>query len=136
MSDSEIDHSLDGESQVDAICAILSVGCILTTGVVCLRIYTRTILLRTFGVEDAFMIAAQLLAIGSAVAIGLGTPCEPPRVDLTLANGLLSRDKIRAREAYMAAARRVPYPLHEGIIDPLEFRHAHLLTKLSCAGIL
>lgn len=72
MSEEIIDHSLDGESRVDTICAILSVGCILTTAVVSLRIYTRTILLRTFGVEDAFMIGAQLLAIGTAVAIGMG----------------------------------------------------------------
>lgn len=70
----EPDHSLDGESRVDVVVGILAAGCIITTAVVSLRIYTRTILLRTFGAEDAFMIAAQVLAIGSAVAIGLGTP--------------------------------------------------------------
>lgn len=74
-----VDHSLDGESRVATICAILTVGSVLTTAVVTLRIYTRTLLLHTFGIEDAFMIAAQFLAIGSAVAIGLGmssiSPC-------------------------------------------------------------
>lgn len=67
-----IDHSLDGESRFTEIIAILSAGAILTTAVVSLRIFTRTVLLRTIGVDDAFIIAAQILAIGTAVAIGLG----------------------------------------------------------------
>ena len=68
-----VDHSLDGESRATEIIAILTAGCVLTTVVVSLRIFTRTVLLRTFGVDDAFIIASQLLAIGTTVAIGLGT---------------------------------------------------------------
>lgn len=68
-----VDHSLDGESRSTEIIAILTAGCVLTTAVVSLRIFTRSVLLRTFGVDDAFIIAAQVLNIGTTVAIGLGT---------------------------------------------------------------
>ena len=72
MDEQIIDHSLDGQSRVETICVILAVGCALTTAVVSLRVFTRTHVLGTFGAEDAFMVAAQFLAIGTAIAIGLG----------------------------------------------------------------
>ena len=73
-----VDHSLDGESRSTEIIAILTAGCILTTAVVSMRIFTRTVLLRTFGVDDAFICVAQMLAIGTTVAIGLGTWGQQP----------------------------------------------------------
>lgn len=73
MATPNVDHALDGESRVAEIIAILSVGCVITSAVVALRVYTRTCLLRTFGADDAFMIAAQVLAIGTGISIGLGT---------------------------------------------------------------
>ena len=78
------DHTLDGQSRFTEIITILAVGGAVTTGVVALRVYVRARLLRTFGAEDAFMIAAQCLAIGTAVCIGLGAlsmhPCLAQRL--------------------------------------------------------
>lgn len=72
VSPDVIDHSLDHESRFPEICAILVVGSTLSTLCVTLRCYTRLFLIRRFGLDDAVMIGAQILAIGSAVAIGLG----------------------------------------------------------------
>ncbi|KAF5521068.1 Satratoxin biosynthesis SC1 cluster protein 4 [Colletotrichum aenigma] len=66
-----IDHSLDGESRFGEIVAILIVGSVLSSVAVGLRAFTRLCMLRTFGMDDMVMIAAQALALGSAVAIGL-----------------------------------------------------------------
>ncbi|KAF9871050.1 integral membrane protein [Colletotrichum karsti] len=66
-----IDHSLDGESRQGEIIAILVVGSVLSSVAVGLRAFTRLKMLRTFGVDDATMLLAQMLALGSAVAIGL-----------------------------------------------------------------
>lgn len=88
MATMEVDHSLDGESRVGEVCAILSVGCALTTIVVTLRIYTRTRLLGVFGFDDAFMVAAQTLAIGTGVSIGLGK--FPYGVQLSQPNVMLT----------------------------------------------
>ncbi|KAL2756426.1 hypothetical protein ACRALDRAFT_2075680, partial [Sodiomyces alcalophilus JCM 7366] len=65
------DHSLDHESRFPEICAILVVGAFLSTLTVSLRTFTRLVLLRTFGLDDAIMLVAQVLALASAVAIGL-----------------------------------------------------------------
>ncbi|SPO04190.1 related to integral membrane protein [Cephalotrichum gorgonifer] len=67
----EVDHSLDGESRVAEVYAILSVGCVLTITVVGLRMYTRIRLLNSFGADDAMMMVALVLAIGTTIAIGL-----------------------------------------------------------------
>jgi hypothetical protein len=67
-----VNHSLDGESRVTEISAILSIFATLTTVVVALRTYARQHLLCAFGADDAFMVAAQVLTIGAAIAIGLG----------------------------------------------------------------
>ncbi|OLN96201.1 hypothetical protein CCHL11_03260 [Colletotrichum chlorophyti] len=67
----DIDHTLDDESRVAEIVAILVVGSVLSTLAVGLRAFTRVKMLRTFGADDSVMVVAQLLTIGSAVAIGL-----------------------------------------------------------------
>ncbi|KAI5460670.1 hypothetical protein BGZ63DRAFT_425160 [Mariannaea sp. PMI_226] len=67
----KVDHSRDGESRAPLILAILSVGCALSTIVVGLRSYTRLVLVRAFGLDDAVIAAAQILTIASAVAGGL-----------------------------------------------------------------
>lgn len=67
-----VNHALDGQSQVTFIVSILSLATVISTAVVVLRIFTRSRILRTFGPDDAVMGIAQLLTIGAAVAIGLG----------------------------------------------------------------
>jgi hypothetical protein len=67
-----VDHSLDGQSQVTFIVSVLSLATVVSTAVVVLRIFTRSCILRTFGPDDAVMGIAQLLTIGAAIAIGLG----------------------------------------------------------------
>lgn len=67
-----VNHALDGQSQVTFIVSILSLATVISTAVVVLRIFTRARILRTFGLDDAVMGVAQLLTIGAAVAIGLG----------------------------------------------------------------
>lgn len=67
-----VNHALDGQSQVTFIVSILSLATVISTAVVVLRIFTRARILRTFGLDDAVMGVAQILTIGAAVAIGLG----------------------------------------------------------------
>lgn len=67
----DVDHALDGQSQVTFIVSVLSLATVISTAVVALRIFTRSCILRTFGPDDAVMGIAQLLTIGAAVAIGL-----------------------------------------------------------------
>ncbi|KAK8018957.1 hypothetical protein PG991_008147 [Apiospora marii] len=71
MAEEFIDHSLDGQGRGKEIIAILSVFSALSSIVVALRIYTRASILRSFGTDDAIIIVALILTIGSAVAIGL-----------------------------------------------------------------
>ncbi|KAK1980095.1 hypothetical protein LZ30DRAFT_146319 [Colletotrichum cereale] len=66
-----IDHSRDGETRIAEILAILVVGAVLSTAAVALRAFTRLKMLRTFGADDVIMVVAQVLVLGSAVAIGL-----------------------------------------------------------------
>ncbi|KAG7407951.1 hypothetical protein Forpi1262_v018078 [Fusarium oxysporum f. sp. raphani] len=61
----------DSSSRSVEIRAILITFSILSTITVALRIYVRYKVLRSLGWDDRVMAAAQLLAIGSAVAIGL-----------------------------------------------------------------
>ncbi|KAH7119417.1 hypothetical protein B0J13DRAFT_513402 [Dactylonectria estremocensis] len=68
-----VNHSLDGESRSAEICIILSIFCLLSTIAVVLRSYIRLVLLRAFGFDDRIMVVAQLLTIGTAVAIGVET---------------------------------------------------------------
>ncbi|KAK4182336.1 hypothetical protein QBC35DRAFT_445315 [Podospora australis] len=63
--------ALDGESRVGEIIAILSVASILSTIAVALRCYSRAVILRSFGLDDAIIIPAQILTIATALAIGL-----------------------------------------------------------------
>ncbi|ROT36767.1 hypothetical protein SODALDRAFT_340963 [Sodiomyces alkalinus F11] len=66
-----IDRSRDDESRFAEICAILVVGAALSTLAVTLRSITRLFLVRRFGLDDGIMVVAQVLAIGTAVAIGI-----------------------------------------------------------------
>ncbi|KZL78777.1 integral membrane protein [Colletotrichum tofieldiae] len=70
---SVVDHSRDGESRFAEILAILIVGSVLSTAAVILRAFTRIKMLHTFGLDDIIMVVAQILVIGTAVAIGLET---------------------------------------------------------------
>ncbi|KAK5659960.1 hypothetical protein OQA88_13425 [Cercophora sp. LCS_1] len=54
------------------IVAIFTVGSIASTIAVLLRCYSRRILLRNFGYDDAAIVVAQVLTIATAVALGLG----------------------------------------------------------------
>lgn len=63
---------LDGALRSVEICAVLATFSVLSTITVALRTYIRLVLLCTFGLDDGFMVVAQILAIGSAIAIGLG----------------------------------------------------------------
>ncbi|KAK8068670.1 hypothetical protein PG994_005286 [Apiospora phragmitis] len=71
MAPQDIDHSLDHEGRIKEIITILVVFSAVSTIVVALRIHTRAKLLRSFGIDDAVIIGALILTIGSAVAIGL-----------------------------------------------------------------
>ncbi|KAF6810681.1 integral membrane protein [Colletotrichum plurivorum] len=65
-------HSIDDESRLVEIVAILAVGSVLSTAAVGLRAFTRLNMLHTFGADDSVMLVAQMFTLGSAVAIGLG----------------------------------------------------------------
>ncbi|KAL2191501.1 hypothetical protein L209DRAFT_768945 [Thermothelomyces heterothallicus CBS 203.75] len=73
MAGSSPHPELDDEARVVEIIAILSVTSILSTLVVALRCYSRAVILRSFGLDDAIMVPAQILTLASAVAIGLET---------------------------------------------------------------
>ncbi|KAH7123202.1 hypothetical protein EDB81DRAFT_665771 [Dactylonectria macrodidyma] len=68
-----VNHSLDGESRSAELCIILSIFCLISTIAVVLRSYIRLVLLRAFGFDDGIMVVAQLLTIGTTVAIGVET---------------------------------------------------------------
>lgn len=55
-----IDHSLDSQSRYGQIVTILSVFSVLSTTAVSLRIFARWRMLHTFGLDDAFIILAQV----------------------------------------------------------------------------
>ncbi len=64
--------AIDAQSRVTEIVVILSVFSIVSTLAVGMRCYARIFILRCFGRDDGVMVAAQVLTIGSAVAIGMG----------------------------------------------------------------
>ncbi|KAK3377087.1 hypothetical protein B0T24DRAFT_701223 [Lasiosphaeria ovina] len=70
MSGQGRDPALDRESRFGEIVAILTIGSVLSTVTLSLRCYARVFLLRCFGRDDGVMVAAQVLTIGSAIAIG------------------------------------------------------------------
>jgi hypothetical protein len=57
--------ALDGESRVGEIIAIISVAGVLSTLIVALRCYSRGVILRSFGLDDAMMVPAQVLHRGA-----------------------------------------------------------------------
>lgn len=65
------DPAIDAESRKPEIVAILSVFTAVSTIAVVLRCHARLFMLRCFGLDDAVMVAAQVLTIASAVAIGI-----------------------------------------------------------------
>ncbi|KAL2138503.1 hypothetical protein VTI28DRAFT_6653 [Corynascus sepedonium] len=67
------DPALDSQSRVGEIIAIITVTSILSTLAVVLRCYSRAVILRSFGLDDAIMVPAQILTLASALAIGLET---------------------------------------------------------------
>ncbi len=72
-----VNHALDGQTKVVEIVSILSVCCTVTTFLVTLRFITRAWIVQAFGADDWVLLVAQVLAIASAVAIGLGrSPSE------------------------------------------------------------
>jgi hypothetical protein len=52
--------------------AVLVTFSVLSATTVALRTYIRSKVLRSFGWDDGLMVVAQVLALGAAVAIGLG----------------------------------------------------------------
>ncbi|KAJ4417854.1 hypothetical protein N0V82_005911 [Gnomoniopsis sp. IMI 355080] len=58
------DHSLDRESKVGLMIGLSATFACVNTAVVVARIYTRAIILHTFGIDDVFIIITQVLAIG------------------------------------------------------------------------
>lgn len=52
--------ALDGESRTTEIIVILSVACTLSTLAVVLRCYSRGVILRSFGTDDAIIVPAQV----------------------------------------------------------------------------
>lgn len=65
-------ESTPGASRSLEIQAVLVTFSLLSATTVALRTYIRTKVLSSFGLDDGLMVVAQVLAIGSAVAIGLG----------------------------------------------------------------
>ncbi|KAL2152209.1 hypothetical protein VTH82DRAFT_5393 [Thermothelomyces myriococcoides] len=73
MAGSSPHPELDNEARTAEIVAILCVASILSTLVVGLRWYSRAVILRSFGLDDAILVPAQILTLASALAIGLET---------------------------------------------------------------
>ncbi|KAF3760371.1 hypothetical protein M406DRAFT_230293, partial [Cryphonectria parasitica EP155] len=59
----------DGASQTSYIVSLVVIACVLSTLAVILRVFTRARILHTFGADDAVMVFAQVLTLGSAAAI-------------------------------------------------------------------
>lgn len=50
------DHSLDGESKTGLMIGLTSAFTFVNTAVVIARIYTRAVILHTFGIDDVFIV--------------------------------------------------------------------------------
>lgn len=80
----QVDHSLDGQSQTTYIVSVCAVACVLSTAAVLARIYTRLCVLHIFGCDDAVMAVAQVFTLMTAAAIFVGEffapnlPLPPP----------------------------------------------------------
>ncbi|KAK5656745.1 hypothetical protein OQA88_4293 [Cercophora sp. LCS_1] len=72
MAETKSLEALGKESRFAEIVIILSVFSVISTLAVGLRCYARRCILRCFGRDDGVMVAAQVLTIASAVAIGIG----------------------------------------------------------------
>ncbi|KAK3374261.1 hypothetical protein B0T24DRAFT_679620 [Lasiosphaeria ovina] len=63
-------HARDGDSRYSEVVAVISAATTLSTLAVLLRCYSRHVMLRSFGRDDAVMVIAQCLTIASTVAFG------------------------------------------------------------------
>lgn len=50
------DHSLDGESRSGLMIGLTAAFTVVNTAVVIARIYTRAVILHTFGIDDVFIV--------------------------------------------------------------------------------
>ena len=60
MSLNTPDHSLDHESSVEVMIGLSATLGFLTTGIVILRLYTRAVQLRNFGLDDLMIVVTQV----------------------------------------------------------------------------
>ena len=111
----ERDPSLSSQSRVKEIFAILSVFSALSTFVVALRVWTRARILRSFGVDDAVIVVAQVLTIGAAVAEGLGTlPMSHRALLFLMLTAASCRGKMGSWHSYVGSGQGGLCALHEG----------------------
>lgn len=82
MADAKSPEVLAKESRYTEIVIILSVFSVISTLAVGLRCYARLFILRCFGRDDGVMVAAQVLTIASAAAIGIGMLSSPTPIFL------------------------------------------------------
>ena len=69
-----VDHSLDGDSKVPEIIAILGVFTALSTLMVVLRVCSRIWITGAFGADDWALVAAQVRELGSRLSTGVLVP--------------------------------------------------------------
>ncbi|KAK4208919.1 integral membrane protein [Rhypophila decipiens] len=67
----EVDPSKNGDSKIVLIVTILSVCAFISTTLVALRVYTRAVILKGFGLDDWILIVAQILCLGAIAIIGM-----------------------------------------------------------------
>lgn len=60
MSTTIPDHSLDGQSKSELMIGLSAAFTFVCVVVVSARIYTRAIMLRTFGIDDVFIVITQV----------------------------------------------------------------------------
>lgn len=61
MSTTAPDHSLDNQSRVAGVIAISSITCGIAFVVVCFRVYTRAVIVKTLGYDDWSVIASMVI---------------------------------------------------------------------------
>lgn len=125
--------STDNETQVPYVLRTVGLTAGLSTVAVLLRTFTRLSILHTFGADDAVMLIAQVLTLGSAVAIFSGEysiytsiphDFRIPVPDLNYH----SRMRIRSWTTHRRYASRSLHPLYEIFLllhHHLQRRHVH-----------
>ncbi|KAM5376381.1 hypothetical protein ACJZ2D_005435 [Fusarium nematophilum] len=69
MADSTPNHALDHESRVSSVIALSAATSAISTIVVVLRVYSRAVIGRCFGMDDWFILAAGIFAIGTSFTV-------------------------------------------------------------------